>query len=184
MFLTDTDIINIGPSVIKNFDPSKVQPTSYDCSLAADLLIPDNYNPKSIDLRYTDISKYFTKYTMTDIIPNGSSYTLRSGKAVLGSTVEYMTLPADLHLELEGKSTLARTFLVPHVACGGIVPGFHGTITLEIVNVGPFDVVLYPGMPIAQLRFIQLSKPVAVPYGSPSLGSRYQHQSGPTTYRK
>jgi dCTP deaminase len=38
-----------------------------------------------------------------------------------------------------------------HFTAPTIHPGFDGTITLEIINLGPAPFVLRPGMPIAQL---------------------------------
>jgi dCTP deaminase len=183
MLLPDFEIMKVGPSVIDNFDQTKVQPTTYDLSLGPEILSPI-YNHNAIDLRYTDVSKYFQKHTMVDIIPKGGSYLLRSGKAVLGSTEEYITCPSNIALTLEGKSSLARIFLIPHVQAGGIPPGFEGNITLEIVNLGPFDIILYPGMPIAQLSFTKLTDHVKEPYGSSNRKSRYQGQRGPTISTK
>lgn len=178
MYLVDSEIEAIGSSIIDTFDPAKVQSTSYDLSLSAELLEPITFLG-DVDLRYTNMTNYFNSVSLTSY-----GYILKSGSSVLGSTHEYFTVPDDMQLQLEGRSTIARMFLVPHVACGGITPGFRGNITLEIVNMGPFDVVLYPEMPIAQIKFLKLSKPVAYPYGSSKLQSKYQGQQGPTTHRK
>jgi len=44
-------------------------------------------------------------------------------------------------------------------------------------------IALYYGMKIAQISFLRLSTPVERPYGTPSLGSKYQGQTGPTPSR-
>lgn len=178
MYLVDSEIEIIGSSIIEPFVPEKVQSMSYDLSLGYGLLEPVSYPVREVDLRYTHVDQYFLPVIITNY-----GYILKSGSSVLGSTYEHFTVPDDMQLQLEGRSTIARMFLVPHVACGGITPGFRGNITLEIVNMGPFDVVLYPEMPIAQIKFLKLSKPVTHPYGSPKLHSKYQGQLGPTTHR-
>jgi dCTP deaminase len=174
MLLSDIDILQVGPSIIDTFDPTRVQPASYDLCLAPELLLPKEHQAP-IDLRFTKTVDFYTKLTMR------SFFVIRSGKSVLGSTQEVITCPTDIAIRVEGKSSLARLFLLPHVAAGWIDPGFTGQITLEIVNLGPFDIILYPGMPIAQMNFTRMSTIVGTPYGSLKLGSHYQGQMGPTT---
>jgi dCTP deaminase len=48
-----------------------------------------------------------------------------------------------------------------------------------LANLSPHTLVLYPGMPIAQVSFTALDRPCERPYGSAGLGSKYQGQSGP-----
>jgi dCTP deaminase len=81
---------------------------------------------------------------------------------------------------VEGKSTLGRIFLAVHITAGFIDPGFNGKITLEVVNHGPWNLVLWPGMKIAQISFSKMSKECSKPYGSLGLKSHYQGQNGVT----
>jgi dCTP deaminase len=53
-------------------------------------------------------------------------------------------------------------------------------LTLELSNVANLPIALYFGMKIGQISFFKMSSPVERPYGSPSLGSKYQGQSEPT----
>lgn len=63
-------------------------------------------------------------------------------------------------------------------------PGWtNGQITLELSNVAPLPIRLWPGMKIAQLSFMQMDAPAERPYGHPELGSKYQGQSGPVASR-
>jgi len=50
-----------------------------------------------------------------------------------------------------GESSYARCGLLIHVSAPIIHAGFEGTITLELCNLGPQAISLYPGMPICQL---------------------------------
>lgn len=114
----------------------------------------------------------------------GQSLALAPGACALASTYERVSLPADLLARFEGKSSLARLFLLTHVTAGFIDPGFAGHITLELVNLAPVPFVLRPGMRIGQLAFERLAGGGAErPYGSASAGSHYQGQRGPTLSR-
>lgn len=176
MILSDTDILKVGPSIIEDFDVSKVKSNSYDVCLSSEILIPIPYN--IVDLRTVNTKDLFLPRSIKDCLDR--QYTLQPGKSILGSTVETVNCPSDLSMRIEGKSTIGRLFMIPHVAASGISPGFKGQITLEIVNLGPWGIVLYPGMPIAQLFFEQMTSVCSRPYGHPSLNSKYQGQSGPT----
>lgn len=176
MLLSDIDIFALGPSVIDSFDPKKVQPASYDLALDSLLLIPYD-SVSNVDLRLSKPSDLTYKLDMF----RAGDFILQPGACVLGSTKEVITCPTDIAIRVEGKSSLARLFMLPHVAAGWIDPGFHGQITLEIVNLGPWHIVLYPGMPIAQMNFTKMSTPVGTPYGTNGLGSHYQGQMGPTS---
>ena len=102
---------------------------------------------------------------------------------MLGSTLERVTLPDDLVARLEGKSSLGRLGLLIHSTAGFIDPGFDGHVTLELSNVANLPITIYPEMKIGQLSFVQMSEPAETPYGSGSLGSKYQGQRGPTPSR-
>ena len=73
-----------------------------------------------------------------------------------------------------------RLGLQVHSTAGFIDPGFDGHVTLELANVANLPITLYPGMKIGQMSFMDLDGPAEKPYGSGSLGSKYQGQVGPT----
>lgn len=75
---------------------------------------------------------------------------LHPQQLVLGATLEYVRMPPDLMAYVVGRSSLGRTGLVIATAVA-VAPGYHGCITLEIVNIGEVPIPLYPGMRIAQL---------------------------------
>lgn len=56
---------------------------------------------------------------------------------------------------VDGKSSLGRLGLVVHATAGYIDPGFNGQVTLECAALGE-DVIVYPGMRIAQVRFVRM----------------------------
>jgi dCTP deaminase len=155
--LADRDIIAVvraGELIVDPWVESNVQPASLDVTLGDEWLT---------------ISE--TKFTKDSII-------LPPGGCILGRTVERFKMPNTLVGELAGRSSVGRMFIAVHVTAGYIDPGFEGTLTLEIVNLGSVDRVLTAGTRIAQVSFTRLTKPALRPYRG-----RYQGQVEPTASR-
>lgn len=156
-----------------------------------------NLQPASYDVRLDQRFKFFKKPQPGDVLdPNEDISSLMSdmnivsgtillapGEFALGSTVEKVSLSTRLAARLEGKSSLGRLGLMVHSTAGFIDPGFSGTITLELSNVGRFPVLLHPGMKIGQLCVFRLDTPASAGYGDPKFGSKYQGQEGPVASR-
>jgi dCTP deaminase len=136
--------------------------------------------PSSVDVRLDTLFRVFNNTRYTHIDPAQQQDELTS---LLGSTLETCTLPEDLAGRLEGKSSLGRLGLLTHSTAGFIDPGFSGHITLELSNVANLPITLWPGMKIGQLCILRLTSPAEHPYGSASVGSKYQGQRGPTPSR-
>jgi dCTP deaminase len=85
-------------------------------------------------------------------------FVLHPRQLIIGSTLEYIQLPPTVMAYVIGKSTWGRTGLVIATATK-VDPGFRGCITLEIINEGEVPLVLYPGIPIAQLVFHRTERP-------------------------
>lgn len=66
---------------------------------------------------------------------------------------------------------------------GFVDPGFDGHLTLELSNVSNLPITVYPGMKIGQISFLRMTTAADQPYGSSGVGSKYQHQRGPTPSR-
>lgn len=178
MLLSDRDIraeISGGRLALEPFDEALVQPSSIDVRLDSLFRVFNN-------TRYTHIDPAERQDELTTLVePDaGEPFVLHPGEFVLGSTLEVCTLPDDLAGRLEGKSSLGRLGLLTHSTAGFIDPGFSGHITLELSNVANLPITLWPGMKIGQLCLIRLSSPAEHPYGSTSVGSKYQGQRGPT----
>lgn len=141
------------------------------------------FQPASVDLR---LGYSFMMFTSTGLqrpvrfLPSQESIWLAPRACALGTTVETISLAADMAARVEGKSTWGRRFLMIHSTAGFIDPGFSGQITLELCNLSARPVELMLGQPIAQVSFDRLDAPARRPYGHPELNSKYQHQSGAT----
>ncbi|MFW0787866.1 dCTP deaminase [Gordonia sp. CPCC 206044] len=178
MLLSDRDIraeLAGGRLGLDPFDPALVQPSSIDVRLDSLFRVFNN-------TRYTHIDPAKRQDELTSLVEpgEGEPFVLHPGEFVLGSTLEVCSLPDDLAGRLEGKSSLGRLGLLTHSTAGFIDPGFSGHITLELSNVANLPITLWPGMKIGQLCLIRLSSPSENPYGSATVGSKYQGQRGPT----
>lgn len=178
MLLSDHDIraaIESESLVISPYDESLVQPSSIDVRM-------DRFFRVFNNSKYTHIDPKLQQDELTSLVEveEDEPFVLHPGEFILGATLERFTLPADLAGRLEGKSSLGRLGLLTHSTAGFIDPGFDGYITLELSNVANLPIMLWPGMKVGQLALFKMTSPADVPYGSSSLGSKYQGQRGPT----
>jgi dCTP deaminase len=171
-------LIEAGRIGIDPYEPSLMQPSSLD--VRVDRLFRVFRNS-----RYPYIDVKIEQEGLTELVEteDGEPFILHPGEFVLGSTLERVTLPNDLVARLEGKSSLGRLGLLIHSTAGFIDPGWDGHVTLELSNVANLPITIYPGMKIGQLSFVQMAEPAETPYGSGTLGSKYQGQRGPTPSR-
>jgi dCTP deaminase len=87
--------------------------------------------------------------------PFGSAIFLHPGDFVLARTLEHVRLPNDLAADAAGRSSWGRLGLIIATATR-INPGFTGTITLELANIGTIPMVLYVGMRVSQITFYDI----------------------------
>lgn len=76
---------------------------------------------------------------------------LDPGELYLGHTEEYVGTEKYVSI-VDGKSSVGRLGLFVHVTAGYVDVGFKGQITLELVATIPIRI--FPGMRIAQLRYL------------------------------
>jgi len=167
-----------GRVVIDPLGPGCVQPSSVDLHVDRYFRLFRNHTLAVIDVR-------LSQDDLTELVevPDGEALVLHPGEFVLGSTRERVALPDDLVGRLEGKSSLGRLGLLIHSTAGFVDAGFSGHLTLELSNVANLPIKVYPGMKIGQISFLRMSTPADEPYGSQAVGSKYQHQRGPTPSR-
>lgn len=126
--------------------------SSVDLRLAGDLRIPRRGLSLAFDLRSGDVRETLDAVCQTVSI-GASGFLLEPGQLVLGHTIEKVVLPLEggLAARIEGRSSFARTGLLIHFTAPTIHAGFEGTITLEIMNLGPIAMMLTPGLRLCQL---------------------------------
>lgn len=105
-------------------------------------------------------------------------FIMQPGDFALASTIESLELPDDLLGRLEGRSSIARLGITVHSTAAVFEPGWVGTATMELSNLGRMAVALYPGMRICAFSFETLSSPVETPYRK-KIGNKYAGQVTP-----
>ena len=120
------------------------------------------------------LSKHSTKYTLSKKQP----YCLEKGEFILARTLEKIELSTShgqpyLAARIEGKSSIARCGLLVHFTAPTVHPGFSGSLTLEMTNLGPAAISLVPEMYIAQLIVEEVKGELIL---NPS---QFQHQTTP-----
>jgi dCTP deaminase len=170
--------IAAGRICIDPLDATDIQPSSVDLHLDRFFRVFRNHT-----MRVIDVKKDQEELTELVEITDEEVFVLHPGEFVLGSTSERVSLPDDLVGRLEGKSSLGRLGLLIHSTAGFVDAGWDGYLTLELSNVANLPIILYPGMKIGQISFLQMTTPADHPYGSGAVGSKYQGQRGPTPSR-
>jgi dCTP deaminase len=157
---------------------SPYQTTAVDLRLGKEIAFFKEGLPLNIDLRRGRFADLFGPNSHSREISEEQPYSLNPGKLVLGKSLERVELPmiegaVCLAARVEGKSSYARCGLLVHFTAPTIHAGFAGTITLELINLGPIPILLYPGSPICQLIIEQV-------HGTPFRNdSQFQGQSKP-----
>ena len=109
-------------------------------------------SPKSEEKDRSKFSENIYRYQEKVRISRGQKFVLHPHQLVLGSSIEYVSLPDNLSGNIIGRSTWGRTGLIIATATK-IDPYFKGCVTLELVNEGEVPLVLYPGLCVAQIVF-------------------------------
>lgn len=112
-------------------------------------------------------------------VPLGDKFVMHPGQFVLGSTLEFLVLPADMFGQVLSRSSWGRLGLLVATAVA-VQPGFRGALTLELVNTGTVPIVLRPGLRVAQLQLWQSDQATATPYAS---NGKYSAPLGPESNR-
>lgn len=161
MFLSDVDIkkaVKDGEITLQPFDPSRLQPASYDILLGNKFVENDASSTHFVD----PARKIYAK-TTEKMIKDGEEFVLHPGVSVLGLSKEFFGSDHYL-IQVGGKSSLARIGLMIHNTAGIINPGHFLNITFEITNQSNIPIILRPGMEIAQITFSKLSSPPSQSY--------------------
>lgn len=177
MILSDKDIkkaLEEGRIGIDPMFPNSLQPASVDVHLGADFLVFKTDQHTCIDPK-EPLDDMMEAITISD----ERQFILHPGQFALGMTYETITVPNNMVVQLNGKSSLGRIGLIVHATAGYVDPGNTLKITLEFQNLANLPVKLYYKMPIAQVAFVTLSSDAENPYGKEGLNSKYFGASKP-----
>jgi dCTP deaminase len=164
MILSNIEILkaieakNLSISPLAGSDPSKppFNTSAIDLRLGTEITIPKDQSPVQLDLRKSGIARFLFDNSEKKTISEDQPYSLARNKLILGQTLEKVAFPINqdsvcYSARVEGKSSIARCGILVHFTAPTIHAGFEGHITLEIINLGPFDFLLTPNMAICQL---------------------------------
>lgn len=192
MILSNTEIhraidegrLLIDPEPLPRFpDLERVCPyqtTSVDLHLADEVSYFREGLPLDINLLRGGFATLFGPNSETQRLNADQPFVLRPNRLVLARTHERIELPLlevgrSLAARVEGKSSYARCGLLVHFTAPTIHAGFRGTITLELINLGPCSIALYPRAPICQLIFETVD---GVPFRTESQFQEQGHPGG------
>ena len=185
MILSDRDIrvaLQSGRVTIESADPNlarHIHASSMDLHLGNVFKLYEHSKFALLDPKNPET---FQGNTRTVEVKAGEPFIVQPGEFILGVTMEKITVPDDLVVRVEGRSSLGRLGIIVHSTAGFVDPGFSGTITLEISNLNRLPVALYPGMRVCQLAFEEMTSPAEMPYHKKP-GSKYQNQMLPEESR-
>lgn len=128
-----------GKIVIKPFNPSQINPNSYNLRLSDELLV---YDSDVLDMKADNPVRHIK------IPQNG--LLLEPNKLYLGRTLEYTKTDGFVPM-LEGRSSVGRLGLFIHITAGFGDVGFAGYWTLEISCIHP--IIIYPNVEICQIYY-------------------------------
>lgn len=164
MILSNVEILNairsnrISIIPLAGDDPSQppFNTSAIDLRLGTEVTVPRTTSPVQLDLRKPGIARFLHANSEKSTISERQPYSLGKNEMVLGQTLEKVAFPVHqdgvcYSARVEGKSSIARCGILVHFTAPTIHAGFEGHITLEIINLGPFDFLLIPQMAICQL---------------------------------
>ncbi len=170
--LSDRDIrasLESGLIEIKSPHELNIQPASLDVRLAPTIM---TFSRRELNGGAIDVKAPVDSFIEYEELDPKKGTVLHPHEFVLGVTAEWFKLSDQIIANVDGKSSLGRLGLVIHATAGFVDPGFAGHITLEITNLTEQPLIIYPDMPVGQVRFSVLTSPGQHPYGSKGLGSK------------
>lgn len=153
--IRDGGIVINPPPNLSDLSRPPFNTTSVDLRLGDTVSIPE---PSAVTLNPSrgGIARYLASNSSHRTITSDQPFILKPNQFVLCKTRETVHFPIkDGHscysARVEGKSSLARCGILVHFTAPTIHAGFRGTITLEIINLGPNDFQLEPDTYVCQL---------------------------------
>jgi len=180
MVLSDRDIIQALEQGRIKIDPApdlekQLGSVSVDFRLGNTFMVFEHSRFSYIDPRHPQsIGDAMRTITVED----DEAFIMQPGDFALASTKESLELSNDLLGRLEGRSSIARLGITVHSTAAVFEPGWIGTATMELSNLGRMPVALYPGMRICAFSFQTVSSPVMTQYRDKK-GNKYAGQIDP-----
>ena len=176
--LASGSLIILGPKPSLPFDaPAQVRPAPVDLRLDSRVWV---YAPKGDAL---DVSRPedWLGTVKVDLLEPGMPIRLPPQGLVHGQVYEQMKLPEDVAGRISARSRAARLGLAVHCSGDHINPGFKGAMPLQLVNLNPYPVTIFPHMSLVQLVLFRLGETPLCPYaGRPSTAYQGKREASPS----
>ena len=136
-------------------DPTQVGDISIDLRLGYDFLVSIVTRQPSISIvgAGTDQSRSINSYFQETRRDIGSGFVLYPNQVVLGTSLEFVSLPKNVYGDVLSRSSVTRLGI--HINTM-VQPGFRGCVPLELFNHGNNAIELVVGSRICQLRLSRI----------------------------
>lgn len=139
--------------------PDQVGEVSVDLRLGYDFLVSVLTRSPAVELRSSPDSRYrgiqtFFQETRRTL---GERFVLYPHQLVLGTTVEYLSLPPNIYTDIAVRSSYARLGIGVNTS---LQPGWRGCVPLELFNHGNTPVELVVGSCVCQAKFFDIGDEV------------------------
>lgn len=149
--------ISKGRIKIEPFDQDSVEPSAVYFRLGTTILVPEEGQIVRFE---TDSKPHYKKIDISK-----KPYILQPKEFVLAQTMEILTLPNDIGMLVDGRSTNARIGLSVHQTATMVLPGHSDSIiTLELFNAGNFKIELKAGIRICKGIFFRSTEFASIGY--------------------
>ena len=128
-----------------------------DLRLGYDFLVSVLTRSPAVELRTSPDSKHrgIQTYFQETRRSLGDRFVLYPHQLVLGTTVEYLSLPSNIYTDIAVRSSYARLGLGVTTS---LQPGWRGCVPLELFNHGNTPVELVVGSCVCQAKFFQINE--------------------------
>lgn len=176
------DNVKSGKIGIDSFIEDNVGPASYDLRLGNSFVeVTPNFEtvegvvPETKKVMIRTMNEEYPSSHIT--VKEGNSLVIPPHTFVLATTMEYIEVPSNIAVYVQGRSSIGRMGLQVQNA-GFVDPGFKGQITLELFNASNVPIGITPGRRVCQCVFHLLDEPTDSPYKG-----KYVGQVGATSSR-
>lgn len=132
---------------------------SIDLRLGYDFLVSVLARSPAVELRTSSESKHrgIQTYFQETRRSLGDRFVLYPHQLVLGTTIEYLSLPANMYTDIAVRSSYARLGIGVSTS---LQPGWRGCVPLELFNHGNTPVELVVGSCLCQAKFFEINETV------------------------
>lgn len=137
--------------------------TAVNLTLGPIILVPEKKYPTAVTLGEGSLALFLNDSSVRHEITKQQPFRLEPHQFILASTFEVVTLAREsertenwqeqpiLAARVEGKSSYARLGVLVHFTAPTVHNGFSGVIALEVMNCGPYPIMMSLDKPICQL---------------------------------